>query len=357
MDKVRVGLLTIHDTHNYGSLLQTIGLYKALLNLGVNVTIIDYKCKAIAERESTAPLSEARSIKQVIQSLLWHNSLKKKRNSFWAYLSYNTKLTKPYDRTSISQANGLFDVFLVGSDIVWGLEITGHDMTYFLDFTEDNKRRLAFSSSVGTKWSEEASKKIKPLIDRFEQISVREQLAQDWIYDLTGKTVSVTCDPTMLLPSEYWQKQIKGIKRLPYKYVFVYMSVGNTTIDDAKEYAKKYDLKVVFLNYYLHKKEVKNLKANTINEWLALIANAEAVFTASYHGLLFSLYYHKNVFYYNRGNTSRMISLSNELKITHREGNEKNLEQNIPIDYEFVDSIMERKRQYSWSILKGYFKV
>ena len=135
------------------------------------------------------------------------------------------------------------------------------------------------------------------------------------------------------------------------------MSVGNTTIDDAKEYAKKYDLKVVFLNYYLHKKEVKNLKANTINEWLALIANAEAVFTASYHGLLFSLYYHKNVFYYNRGNTSRMISLCNELKITHREGNEKNLEQNIPIDYEFVDSIMERKRQYSWSILKGYFKV
>ena len=51
MDKVRVGLLTIHDTHNYGSLLQTIGLYKALLNLGVDVTIIDYKCKAITERE------------------------------------------------------------------------------------------------------------------------------------------------------------------------------------------------------------------------------------------------------------------------------------------------------------------
>ena len=338
-------------------MLQTVSTFRALTHLNINVRLIDYKCEAIVKRESTALLREAKTIKQVIKYTLWHKSLQKKYDSFWAYLIENTNITQCYNKTTIPQVNSQFDTFIVGSDIVWGMEITGNDTTYFLDFAEDKKRKLAFSSSVGTKWSEKEGKKIKLLLDRFEKISVREQLARDWIYDLTGKTVSVTCDPTMLWAGDYWLAQIKGIKRLPYKYVFVYMSVGNKTIEDAKKYAKKRNFKVIFLNYYLHKLGVKNLKANSVNEWLALIANAETVFTASYHGLLFSLYYHKNVFYYNRGNTSRMISLCDELKITHREGNENNIELNIPIDYKVVDSIIEGKRQYSWSVLKEYFKV
>ena len=37
--------------------------------------------------------------------------------------------------------------------------------------------------------------------------------------------------------------------------------------------------------------------------------HANTVFTASYHGLLYSLYFHKNVYYYYHENKSRMESL------------------------------------------------
>ena len=38
----KIGLITIHDTLNYGSLLQTYALYKAIESLGVEIELIDY---------------------------------------------------------------------------------------------------------------------------------------------------------------------------------------------------------------------------------------------------------------------------------------------------------------------------
>ena len=52
----KIGIITIHDTLNYGSLLQTYALYKAIESLGVEIELIDYKCKAIMDRETTYPL-------------------------------------------------------------------------------------------------------------------------------------------------------------------------------------------------------------------------------------------------------------------------------------------------------------
>ena len=37
----KIGLITIHDTLNYGSLLQTYALYKAIESLGVEIELID----------------------------------------------------------------------------------------------------------------------------------------------------------------------------------------------------------------------------------------------------------------------------------------------------------------------------
>ena len=51
--KEKIGLLTMHDTINYGSLLQTFATYAAIEKLGYEVEVIDYKCKAIYERETT----------------------------------------------------------------------------------------------------------------------------------------------------------------------------------------------------------------------------------------------------------------------------------------------------------------
>ena len=92
-----------------------------------------------------------------------------------------------------------------------------------------------------------------------------------------------------------------------------------------------------------------------MKEWITLFAKADTIFSASYHGLLFSLYFKKNVFFYNRGEKSRMISLSKSLKIENREGNAENIEKDSPIDYATVWEKLEQKRTESWKVLESMF--
>ena len=48
---VRIGLITIHHTTNFGSALQTYALYTALKEIASGVEIIDYRCRAVEDRE------------------------------------------------------------------------------------------------------------------------------------------------------------------------------------------------------------------------------------------------------------------------------------------------------------------
>ena len=54
------------------------------------------------------------------------------------------KITKPYTRENVKELNNIFDVFIVGSDIVWGTNITGNDWTYFWILRMAQKQKLHF---------------------------------------------------------------------------------------------------------------------------------------------------------------------------------------------------------------------
>lgn len=124
-------------------------------------------------------------------------------------------------------------------------------------------------------------------------------------------------------------------------------------IADGIKYANERGMKVYFINFYSPVTGTKTIHPLTVQQWLTLFANADTVFSASYHGLLFSLYFRKPVFFYNRGEKSRMISLSRELCIENREGTEENIQSNVPIDYDFIHKKFAEKRAYSLEILKS----
>ena len=353
----KVGLITIHDTVNFGSLLQTFSLYKALEKMGVDIELIDYKCRAIQERETTFAPREWKSWRDVIFFFLSHKQLKKKRDRYVDFLHHEMKMSPEYDINSVKETNARYSTFIDGSDIVWGMKITGGDFSYMLDFAEESKRKLAFSASVGTKWESEYEPKVKSLLSRFEFITVREHLASEWIAPLIGKGVPITCDPTMLMDRFFWQKYGEEKTKLREKYVLVYMSADNhKSVQDAIDYAGRYNFKVLFIHHGLPYRGSKRVIPTRVQEWINLIKNAEVVFTGSYHGLLFSMYLHTPVFYYNRAYSARMISLCKELGIEHREAIGNNVLEDKPIDFQLADKVMDEKRQYAFSILKDYFK-
>lgn len=350
----KIGLITIHDTLNFGSLLQTVSLYKAVESLNYDITLIDYKNEAIAKRESTYQLKECRRIKDFYKAVFHHHFLEKKRIYFWKYIRENMVVTDPFDKVSIEKTNELFDTFLVGSDIVWGMDITNADFNYMLEFARPEKRKIAFSSSMGERWPAYYDKKIGNLLKGFNAISVREQLSAQWIFDLIGYEVKTTCDPTMLWDSEFWMKFSDKTLVPSNKYILVYFRTEDKrTIKDALAYGKKKNLPVYYINYNHSEWGVKNIRPTTVEEWISLLANADTIFTASYHGLLFSLYFNRPFFWYNRANKARMNSLSRELEIENREGTEHNILQDAPISFDKINDVIATKRKNSWNQLKA----
>lgn len=353
----KVGLITIHNTVNFGSLLQTYSTYKALKQMGCNVKLIDYRCDKIEKREAVPTLQGNWSIKGILRYLLWHKALQQKHDCFWKFMNENMSITDiTYTTATIAKTNDEFDTFLVGSDIVWGTNITGNDMTFFLDFASEDKRKLAFSSSVGTKWTQEERREIEKMLQRFEAVSVREQMAAEWVRECGYERCYVTCDPTMLWDVRFWSGMM-DMSIVPNEvYVLIYLvNPDQKNIIDGIKYARSCGCKAYFINFFRPFKGTVTIRPTTIQQWIALVANAKAVFTASYHGLLFSLYFHREVFYYNRGEKSRMISMGEELQILHREGTDDNLCRNEPVNYSYVDSVLEKKRQESWVYLMSLF--
>lgn len=355
MRSKKIGLLTIHDTVNYGSLLQTYSTFLACKKLGANIKLIDYKCSAIEHREKPVAFKDCRSLHDLYRYFMFYKDLKKKYDNMHQFIVENMDCTHPFFKETISETNNLFDTFLVGSDIVWGTQITGNDYTYFLDFVDEKKRRLSFSSSVGTEWTEDEKQTIEPLLKKFERITVREQIAADWIEKLVSIRPKVTCDPTMLWGRDFWV-EMQDTEFVPKgKYVLIYaINPDKSNITDGIKYAREHGMPAYFINFYKPVKGSINCRPVTVNQWIAMFANAEVVFSASYHGLLFSLYFHKPVFFYNRGEKSRMISLAEEFRIKHREGNAENLKNNREIDFGYVDEKLREKQDYSWNILKEY---
>lgn len=350
---MKYGLITIHRTKNCGSLLQTYSTYKAIEAMGKDVELIDYKNEAIDQREIPLTMRKTKSIKDFVRILLWGNSQGKKYACYREFLKNNTRMSKEYDRESIGSSNDRYDCFISGSDIVWGLNITGNDYSYFLDFAKESKKKIAFSSSVGTKWEDNKIPRIKQLLKRYDAISVREKMTADWVGKMIGKTVETTCDPTMLWERTFWEQYVLQDYAPDEKYVLIYAANPNKkNISDGIDYAQKHKMKAYYINFYTPVPGTKTIRPITVEQWITLIAKADTVFSASYHGLLFSLYFHRNVFFYNRGEKERMISFSKEIGIEHREGVGTNVQDDRAIDYKTVDNLIEQKCQNAWDYLK-----
>ncbi len=347
----KYGILTFHRTSNFGSCLQAYGLYKAIADLGYDCELIDYRCPAIEVREGLTKKWDL-TPKGVLRRMLYQPITHKRGRNLMAFLEKHAKLSSAYTPQTIVHTNDVYEKFIVGSDIVWGIDITEKDYNYFLDFVELPEKKYAFSSSVGNHDTAQADYRIKQLLFDFQQIAVREQAAADWVYALTGKTAQWVCDPTMLLTAQQWDAVVQP-KHYKDDYVLVYFQDDHgKCLRDAKKYAAAHGLRVRYINYAVKpQKGVHSDKATSLQEFLGLIRDAKFVFTASYHGMLFSLYYHKEFVFYTRTHSDRVISLAQRLGVEKNCANKMDIETYQLICYGPVEEKMCAFRNESISVL------
>ena len=317
---MRVGIMTFQETTNYGALLQTIALHLVLKSKNVDSEIIRYRCENIVKRELPESIF-ANGLLHAPISLVSKSVQTKKYKKFEQFKNSNCVISeKEYDRGNIKEADACYDRFIVGSDIVWELNVTGGDTAYYLDFVTGKERKYSFSSSFGyDRVPAEYEDVTKKLLSDFSAISVRENEGAKIIKELLGQDVPVTVDPTLLLNGNEWRSYEKSYK-VNKPYVLVYFDDEGRALNFAKKLAEENKLNVVFVRNSLRViPGVTTVRDASVEQFLWLIDNATYVVTASYHGVLFSINFNTPFYFYNRAHFGRINTIVSKLGLENRD--------------------------------------
>lgn len=354
-----LGIITFQDTTNYGAMLQTYALQEKLFQLGWDNLVINYRNETLNKNERPICLRAQKSLYGVIKYLLLHNDQIKRFRNFKEFYEINVKATADtFDKNTIHLSNNLFDSFIVGSDQVWNLDLTGSDFNYLLKFANNDKTRISYASSLGGfKISSDNRHEYFECLKSFKKLLVREKEGLTEINEKLGLNGEVVLDPTLLLNDREWDKLVSNKLDIKEDYILVYF------IDRTKEnfeyirtFAKRKNCKLIYLHNYL-KKEHGMINNRTYGpaEFLYLIKNAKYVFTGSFHGLCFSLNYGKNLFLTvspAKEREGRLINLLNVLNIDTQTNPECDTIKTVTTPNEIIQSNLTKERSKSVQYLK-----
>lgn len=287
MSQKKVGILTFHDADNLGAVLQAFALQTTLENkCGAKAEVIDYKCDKIS---ATKKVNKPNGLKAVIKFPFMMVYYFIKRRGFDKFRSRKLKRSQEYSLKNIKTSACKYDILISGSDQVWNTECSGDDYTYFLDFADNNVKKISYAASIGThKYTPQESEKIVPLLKGLDAISVREESAVNELERIAVDGATVHPDPVVLLKPEEWESyKTKRLCKKPYVLVYLVLP-DETVLKCAQQYAEKHNLKVI-----CNKKSIDFILHNSPAEFLSWVYNAECVFTNSFHGTAFSLLFNK----------------------------------------------------------------
>lgn len=304
---MKVGIITIHKSPNYGACLQAYGLYTFLKNQNIECEIIDLLRPTHSEyiqSKTYVPYRKQnigliKRIKRYCRRFLKKQSSIKTltpiaQQKFDAFNS-NIKYSKTYySIDELYEDPPQYDIYITGSDQLWNPTIGFCIEPYFLTFVNNGGRKISYATSVGISEleSREKSDFSKWLADYYS-VSVREESAVRLLSTLVSQKITQVCDPSFLLVPDQWKsKMIAPTINEPYLLLFT-LGYNKTLLDFCLRLSRESGKKLVYLCLYIPN---TNISAEYIavnnagpHEFLGYIARADMVITNSFHGTVFSL--------------------------------------------------------------------
>lgn len=339
----KIGIITIVNVNNYGAELQAFALQYSISQMGHQAEVINYafginKEHDFAGETPTIPIPFKTKLKRkllpIIESAvdaLYPKIRKIREQKFIEFHEKCNKLSPKLYRSVKSLYDGTldYDIYCVGSDQVWNYTNGYSILPFLLDFVPENKKKIAFASSIGlSSISKEAKDIFKKYLSKFDFIAVRETQAYDLLNNLLEQKIDVVLDPTLLLCKEDWQHIAKYEMCPKEKYLLLYIVTIKPcqyAIKLAEKIATERGLKIVRLfrsaASYDAKPSMINLPDAGPSDFVGLIEKADFVVTNSFHGTVFSVNFQipfYTIIKPQKDNNSRLYSILNKLKMTNR---------------------------------------
>lgn len=356
-EKYDVGILGWWYGQNYGSMLTYYALNTVIKNLGLKPIMIHeslgFNGYRVKWADDIPPMQFARRQKYDYTEQ--------------QHLSKNHEL------------NQLTDTFMVGSDQLWNPNIGRVNDDLFLNFTEDNKRRISYATSFGNandgKYNPDFLTKNLPNLRRFDSISVREKYAVDTAQNVFGIEAEQVLDPVFLLDQNEYSKLSEGATTRPQGDYLLSFILDPTPEKKAVivNIAKKLQLAKIVVLTDADLKSVKKAQDlfsedlfEVISEvkpenWLYAYKKSKYVITDSFHGSCFSFIFQKpfSVFFNKKRGADRFTNLMNLFEFNDKrriyenytvEDIDKNKRISYKINYSAGNSKVatESERSYEW---------
>ena len=362
-NNIEVGILTFHESLNFGAILQAYGLQSAIKRLGYVVKIVDYHSEKKAY-EYEWKFSKEKSWKQNILAFLSFAFYRKRRKLTDNFINVFLKISNmKYSENSINKIAQTDIKFVCGSDQVWNIYNTKTDWIYFLTFVDKKENRIAYGASTGvTEIEDKYRERFASEVKKFSYVSVRGKQEAAMLKKYCNINVDVVLDPTLLLDLTKWNS-VESTWKWDKEYIFLYtLGWKQETLNKVREIARQENLPVVVPVFDLRSYffSIKYGFGGVIlgpQDYLSAIHHSKYIFTDAYHGIIFSIIYHKDFWVLSKNEKHNTESrIDDLLEMTGLEERKLKLDcrfdRQEEIDYQKVDSILDKEREYSLNYLR-----
>lgn len=334
----KTAIVSCYFQHNYGSMLQAYATQMALDKLGyenetINISEFNSEIKkakmlyfAKASLTSDILFSKIGMAKNVLIKRLSKNeyvaNAKIRSEKFDSFSKSNFRLSTAYSSKKElgSLCEKKYSAVVVGSDQLWLPGNIAADY-YTLNFVPKSVNTIAYATSFGqASLPKDSAAKAAVFLRKIHHIGVREESGQKLVKQLTGRSVPVVCDPTLLFTGDEWMVIQKREPIVKGKYILCYFLGNNPPHREfAKRMKAEIGCKIIALTHLdEYVKSDEGYADNTPYDidpadFLNLIRNAEYVCTDSFHCTVFSILYKRQFFTFRRYNRNTRQSTNSRL--------------------------------------------
>lgn len=323
---MKIGIVTVVDSANFGSFLQGLALQDVLQKMGHEVEFISTRDEKYIKRIYYTWKPRKRDLIHPFQFVQRNLNGYKKRKRFLE----DQKMVKicPFEDKD------KFDLCILGSDEIWNVRTQVFRLPVFYGTDMKNVITYAVSSGQADKIDFRKYPEITERISEIQDILVRDKKTQSIVKEITGEEPDLVCDPTFLADRNLFFKEASEPFMKEEKYLLVYMYPTMAAKEDIKSikiFASSRNLKLVSVGFYNAWCD-HNIVCGPM-EFCSVLQNAQYVITATFHGSIFSIL-----------NEKQFITVAMSDKV-------KDLLKRIGLEQQLVP-----RREITEDVLKEYFE-
>lgn len=366
----KIGIITFHSAYNYGSVLQAFATQETVRALGYEPEIINYRLAE--QRRIYSNLRFKYGVKELIKDLTLLPMYGKRNEKYAAFEKFFTKkLALTNEVSEVDETIALmkkYETVISGSDQIWNkhsLELEANGWKYMKPYllAGFGGKKISYASSTANMSNDELEK-IKPYLKKFSHIAMREPSSAKVISELIGREVESVLDPTFLLDRAAWIKAL-SLKEQPSGKIVYYSLCGLKRFNAIKpvleKLAEKEKSRIIVMTPFCYVPKSKVFEPRQENgpvEFLQTLLNAKMVVTDSYHGTILSVNLGKDVYSlckqggseFRKTDVLKAIGMEDRIIYDPEKLAEK---LSAPIDYDKVQSCLQKYREHSLSYLEN----